>query len=199
MSLKEVEQMYALHSKFYDLTRWLFVWKRKKAIEELNLKEGNTVLVVGCGTGYGFDKILELIGRNGKLIGIDYSKHMLDKARQKVQQNKWTNVELIQADAAYYKTKNIDAVLYSYSITMIPEWQKSLRNSYEALKKGGRLVIADFGEIKILLLKQILNWWLRKHKVDNHLNLRKELIKYFEDVDKTEYFFSYNFILVAIK
>ncbi|MBI5065159.1 class I SAM-dependent methyltransferase [Candidatus Woesearchaeota archaeon] len=199
MSLKDVEQMYALHSKFYDITRWLFVWNRNKAINKLELNEGNTVLVVGCGTGYGFDKILEQIGRNGKIIGIDYSKHMLGKARQKVQKNKWNNVELIQADAAYYKTKNVDAVLYSYSITMIPEWQKSLRNSYDALNKGGKLVIVDFGEIKTPLLKQLLNWNFRKHNVDNHLNLRKELVNYFDEVDVTQYCFGYNFILMAIK
>ncbi len=224
MGLKEIEEMYLFHSKFYDITRPFFVWNRKKAIEELKLQEGEKVLVVGCGTGYGFNVILEKIGKTGKIIGVDYSKEMLEKARQKFGNNNllpdlkvevstpWKflksrriiknfndNVELIQADAAKYKPSPVDAVLYSYSITMIPEWQKSLRNSWEALKKGGRLVVVDFSEVHIPLLKQLLNWHLKKHGVNNHLPLQKELRKYFEEFSYKEYFFGYNFIAKAIK
>ncbi|MBI4918379.1 class I SAM-dependent methyltransferase [archaeon] len=197
MSLKEIEKMYSFHSKFYDITRPFFVWNRKKAIGKLELKEGSKILVVGCGTGYGFDRILEKIGKTGKIIGVDYSKDMLENARQKF--GNIDNVELIQADAAKYKPEQVDAVFYSYSITMIPEWQKSLRNSWEALKKGGALVIVDFSEIQVPLLKHILNWNLRKHGVNNHLPLQKELRKYFEELNYKEYFLGYNFIAKAIK
>ncbi|PIN80210.1 hypothetical protein COV11_04460 [Candidatus Woesearchaeota archaeon CG10_big_fil_rev_8_21_14_0_10_30_7] len=199
MGLNELEKMYALHSKFYDLTRWLFVWNRKKAINKLELQKGETILVVGCGTGYGFEYILEKIGETGKLIGIDYSSHMLEKARKKVKKYLWKNVELIQADAAKYTTKNVNAVLYSYSITMIPEWKKSLQNSYKSLKKNGRLVIVDFGKCKIPVIKQVLDWNFKKHGVNNYIFLKKELKKYFKKVSYTEYFKGYNFIVNSIK
>lgn len=199
MGLKEIKQMYKLHSKFYDITRWIFIWNRYRAIKELDAGRGDSVLIVGCGTGYGFDKILSRIGDSGKIIGVDYSEDMLEKARRKVEKNKWKNIELIQADASYYKAKNIDEVLYSYSISMIPEWCKSLRNSYESLNKGGRLVIVDFGEVKIPILKQLINFILKRHRVNNKLELKKELKKYFKDAEYKEYFFGYSFIIKAIK
>ncbi len=198
MSLKELEQMYKIHSKIYDLTRWLFVWNRKKAIDKLELKEGNVVLVVGCGTGYEFKFIEDKIGNAGKIIGIDYSKHMLDKAKKKIKKHGWKNIELVKADAAKYFPAKVDAVLYSYSITMIPEWKKSLQNSIKSLKKGGRLVIVDFSEMRILFLKQILNHHFRKYGVDNVLPIQIELEKYFKKVEFEEYFAGYNFIAKCV-
>ncbi len=199
MGLKELEKIYETHAKIYDLTRWIFVWNRKKAIDKLDLEEGESVLVVGCGTGYEFKSILKKIGEAGKIIGIDYSKHMLDKARKKIEKNCWKNIELVQADAAKYFSPKVDAVLYSYSVTMIPDWRKSLQNSFEALKTGGKLVIVDFSEIRIPILKQILNYQFKQYGVHNKLPIQTELKKYFKNVEFTKYFAGYNFITKGVK
>jgi len=197
MGLKKIKKIYKFQSQFYDLTRWIFVWNRKKALIKLNLKQGEKVLVVGCGTGYGFDFINKKIGIKGEIIGVDYSSHMLDKARKKINKYKLKNIKLIQIDAVKYIPPKVDVVIYSYSITMVPEWRKSLENSIRVLKEGGRIVITDFSEINVPILRLLLNLRFKKYGVNNKLPLKKELDKYFNNIDYKEYFLGYNFIALA--
>ena len=191
VSLKNIERMYKIHSLFYDATRWMFLWNRRSAIEKIGLEKGYVVLVVGCGTGYGFGQFLNVVGEKGRVIGVDYSKSMLDTARRKVEKAGWKNVQLVQADAAKYETRGVDAVLYSYSLSMIPEWRESLKNSFKSLKKTGKIVIIDFSEIKIFFLKQLFKWYFSKFGVDTSLPVMEEFRKYFKDVDYEGHFNSY--------
>jgi SAM-dependent methyltransferase len=51
-------------------------------------------------TGRNFPLILEKIGPTGKLLGVDYTPDMLARARERVERERWKNVELVQGDAA---------------------------------------------------------------------------------------------------
>ncbi len=66
---------------FYPIQRY-----RSKAIELLELKEGDVVLDMGCGTGLSFDAIEERIGPSGWLIGLDCTEAMLAEAERRVRQ-----------------------------------------------------------------------------------------------------------------
>ena len=57
---------------------------RRETIGSLHLQPGQTVLDVACGTGRNFPLILEKIGPSGKLVGVDYTAAMLDRARERV-------------------------------------------------------------------------------------------------------------------
>jgi ubiquinone/menaquinone biosynthesis C-methylase UbiE len=68
---------------------------RQKTISLLHLKPGNVVLDVACGTGLSFPLIMQAIGPDGRLIGIEMSPEMLAIAHEKVNRQGWTNATLV--------------------------------------------------------------------------------------------------------
>ena len=102
-------ELYAKRAGLYDLTAnayYLVGFRefayRKKAILALELKRGDTVVEIGCGTGLNFSRLIDCVGPEGKLIGVDLTPGMLREAANRVRRNSWSNVDLIQHDAATY-------------------------------------------------------------------------------------------------
>ena len=103
---------YRQHAADYDKGERFSDRIRPYAIRRLNLKPGDTVLDLGCGTGLSFDQLWHAVGAEGRIIGIELSTDMLDIAQEKVERNGWDNVTLIQGDARYVDMpESVDAVL----------------------------------------------------------------------------------------
>ena len=73
---------------------------RGQAVAAMKVKEGDTVLEIGCGTGLNFSHIQKRIGPTGRLIALDYTPAMIEQAAKKVEENGWKNVQFVQGDAA---------------------------------------------------------------------------------------------------
>jgi ubiquinone/menaquinone biosynthesis C-methylase UbiE len=147
-----VERVYRKRARHYDAAVRTFPlagarvgrW-RKVAVDALQLRPGNTVVEIGCGTGLNFPLIEKAIGPQGRLIGVDLTQAMLDEARGKIEGHSWNNVELVQSDAARYEfPAPIDAVISTFAITLIPAYDTVIKNAVRALRPGGRIVIMDF-------------------------------------------------------
>lgn len=120
-------------------------WKRK-AIERSFLKEGDNVLVFCCGTGGDFPHIIEKIGENGRIVGADFSSEMLRQAQQRVADNGWTNVKLIEADVTKLKDGTLgtfDTVICTLGLSIIPDHLTAYENLISHVKKGGEVIIGD--------------------------------------------------------
>jgi ubiquinone/menaquinone biosynthesis C-methylase UbiE len=151
---QEVIEAYLRRAPRYDLTVRLFDvfatfgfniagW-RKQAVSALNLKPGDTVVDIGCGTGLNFPFLYREVASHGKIICIDLSAAMLVQAKQLVAANQWTNVQLVCADAAQFEFPlNVDAVLSAYTLTLVPDCRLVVSNAYEALDPGGRIAVLD--------------------------------------------------------
>jgi ubiquinone/menaquinone biosynthesis C-methylase UbiE len=89
---------------------------RLRAIDALELRPGEMVLDVGCGTGFCFAPILQRIGRGGRLIAFDPSSDLLAVARSRVEAAGWRNVTLLQANAESVALDDARprALLFSY-------------------------------------------------------------------------------------
>ena len=72
--LERVRKIYDRDARFYDLSRSIVLTHRKRAMDVLNLREGQAVLEVGCGTGR---ITLELLKKGYNPLPTDYSKNML--------------------------------------------------------------------------------------------------------------------------
>ncbi len=148
---KEVVDLYRKRAKHYNFTANLYYllgfreWKyRKRAIKELNLKYGDTVVEIGCGTGLNFPLLQKEVGPEGKIIGVDLTDAMLEQARQRVRKKVWSNIELVQSDAAAFRfPPNVDGILSTFALTIVPEFDAVIRNGCLALSPGGRWVILD--------------------------------------------------------
>ena len=76
-------------SGFYDFfTERIYGKQRNEFLEKLELKKGDCVLLVACGTGISFEPILQRIGKEGRIVGIDNSVRMLEIAKEKIKKNK---------------------------------------------------------------------------------------------------------------
>ncbi len=72
---------------------------RREAVVTLRLQPGETMIDVGCGSGFSFGPILERIGPNGLLLAFDHSPELLRIARSRIDVGGWKNVVLRQASA----------------------------------------------------------------------------------------------------
>jgi len=101
---------------------------RRKAISLLNLKNGSTVLDVGCGTGASFPYLEELIGEDGKIVGIEPSRSMINGARERINKEGWNNVILHESMIEDFQTgeKFDGALLFA---------MQDVFNSIEGIKK----------------------------------------------------------------
>ena len=83
------------------------------AIKKLSLQRGNCVIELGSGTGLNFPFLMEQIGPEDRVVGIDLTPGMLDIAQERVERSGWNNVELVQSDvAAYDFPEEINIKLY---------------------------------------------------------------------------------------
>jgi demethylmenaquinone methyltransferase/2-methoxy-6-polyprenyl-1,4-benzoquinol methylase len=148
----QIARIYHQRAQHYDLTAnlyYLFGLRefayRKKAVQALNLKPGDTVVDLGCGTGLNFHLLQKKISPQGQIVGVDLTEAMLAKARQRAQRNRWHNIILVQSDAAAFELpQRVDGVLSTFALTLVPEYDQVIQNCASALSDGKRCVILDF-------------------------------------------------------
>ncbi|GAB4390420.1 MAG: hypothetical protein Kow0025_22320 [Thermodesulfovibrionales bacterium] len=158
MKKEDIVALYRRRAGNYDLTANLYYligyreWAyRREAVSALGLGRGDTVVEVCSGTGMNFPLFEEAVGPEGRIIGVDITDAMLEKARERARRRGWRNVELVQADAARYEfPPGINGVISSFAITLVPEYDAVIRRGCEALAPGGRFVVLD--------LKAPSNW-----------------------------------------
>lgn len=117
---------------------------RAKAIEMLQIKKGETVLDLACGTSLNHKLLEDATGANGKIIAFDYSNEMLSTAKLNAKKNGWNNIIFIQGDAAQLSLDfQVDGVLSSLGISAIPQHKQALRKAHSILKENGKISILD--------------------------------------------------------
>lgn len=153
MELEEVVKGYSGLAKKYDKFFNICFGKifgiekyRREIIEGLGLKKGDTVLDIGCGRGLNFPFLQEKIGNEGKIIGIDYTKAMLDEAMARIKRRGWGNITLIHGDAVrineFVKTE-ADAAISTYCFTLLYDIERAFLNTLKVLKDKGPIAILD--------------------------------------------------------
>jgi ubiquinone/menaquinone biosynthesis C-methylase UbiE len=117
---------------------------RPRAVARLELKHGDSVLEVGCGTGRNLKHLVSVVGPSGTVYGVDCSEGMLEVARRRCSREGWNNVHMQCQDAAQMVLPGpVDAVLFSLSYSVMPEPSKVLARAWEYLRPGKVAVIVD--------------------------------------------------------
>jgi phosphatidylethanolamine/phosphatidyl-N-methylethanolamine N-methyltransferase len=139
---RQVQRAYELLAPVYDfIFDWIFAPGRIAAVEQLAIKRGDSVLEVGIGTGLN----LPLYSPTCRLIGIDLSQEMLDKAVERVQSLAMPNVilKVMDATSMSFDDNEFDKAVATYTISAVPDPVAVLREMRRVVKPGGTLVVLN--------------------------------------------------------
>ena len=143
-------ERYRRHAAGYDASAQRTEPLRRRTIDKLALRAGDTVLDVGCGTGLSFDLLEHGIGPRGRLIGIEQSPEMMAIARARVAERGWQNVTLIEAaveDAAL--SGPITALLFNF-VHDVLQSAPAMSSIFAAAAPGARIACQGM---------KLFPWW----------------------------------------
>jgi demethylmenaquinone methyltransferase/2-methoxy-6-polyprenyl-1,4-benzoquinol methylase len=135
---------YDITSRFYPVPGYPQRAQRLRAVQALGLRPGDSVVDIACGTGLNFSLIEQAIGPDGRIVGVDLTDAMLAQAQHRIETNGWSNISLMQADAAEFDfPAEVDAILSTYALSQVPECGDVIAHGAAALSRGGRWVVLD--------------------------------------------------------
>jgi demethylmenaquinone methyltransferase/2-methoxy-6-polyprenyl-1,4-benzoquinol methylase len=161
---QRVRSMFAAIAPSYDLNNrlhslWIDQWWRRRAVKLAELRAGDRVVDVACGTG---DLAIRFAraGKEGKqVIGIDFTYEMLPIARRKTGKIAWLNGDALAlplADAC------CDVVSIAFGIRNVADPAAACREFRRVLRPGGRLIILEFSLPSLAPLRAMYNFYFRK-------------------------------------
>jgi len=144
-------EMYRRKARHFDVTSRLYPApgyplraQRLRAVRALGLRAGDRVIDIACGTGVNFPLIEQVIGPDGRIVGVDLTDAMLAQAQDRVATNGWRNISLVHADAVDFDyPTGVDAILSTYALSQVPECAEVIAHGAAALSGGGRWVVLD--------------------------------------------------------
>lgn len=117
-----------------------------------NLKNGDTVLDLGCGAGFDCFLAANRVGGKGKVIGVDMTPEMIEKARKNAAKGKYHNVEfrLGEIENLPVADGTVNVVISNCVINLSPDKKRVFEEVFRVLKHGGKMIVSD-----IILLEKL--------------------------------------------
>jgi demethylmenaquinone methyltransferase/2-methoxy-6-polyprenyl-1,4-benzoquinol methylase len=155
-------------SHWYDLLTGPFEKKlRQAALELLQVKQGQSVLEIGCGTGEALKHFARQTGEKGKVYGLDLSPRMLSVARKKLErEGLLSRVALECGDALHlpFSPDSFDVVFLSFTLELFDNHEVPLvlEQVRRVLKSGGRLGVVALSKVREKRMVKLYEWVHKK-------------------------------------
>ena len=180
-----MNKMYRSTRHIYDFTRKYYLLGRDRLIQSLNAQAGESICEIGCGTARNLIK-MKIAYPNAHFYGLDASDEMLKTAQSSIGK---LDITIKQGFAQNFDPKNlfnlkkpIDKFVFSYALSIIPPWKKSIDHALNLLPKGGEIHIVDFGNQDKLppFFRVFIFWWLKIF----HVKHKPQILSYLQELEK---------------
>ena len=138
--LSASQAQYRRRASRYDSELAPFEPWRIRAIDQLELRAGESVIDAGCGTGLSFERLRHGVGPGGRIVAFDPCAEMTAQASKRIRLHRWHNIELVTAPAQSVKLHGrADAALFHFTHDVLRD-ERALRHVLSHLKPGARVV-----------------------------------------------------------
>jgi S-adenosylmethionine-diacylgycerolhomoserine-N-methlytransferase len=185
---EEMDRMYRLQRFFYDATRKYYLLGRDRLLRQMELRSGDRVLEIGCGTARNLI-VLAKQRPDVACYGLDASHEMLTTAATKVArrglESRITLQPCVAEELDHARTFGLDqpfdAAFFSYSLSMIPTWPEAIAAALANLKPHATLYVVDFWDQADwpAWFRALLKTWLDLF----HVVHRPELLEHLRELD----------------
>ena len=142
-----VRRLYDRVAPFYDLLTAPYHWTgagriADEAIRQLRLQPRDTVVDLGTGTGRNLPALSKAVGPKGRVVGVDLSPEMLQRAAARIADHRLSNVDLVEGDIATYQLlPGTTAVIATYAIEMLPDYDDVIAHLVNQMPDEGRVAL----------------------------------------------------------